>query len=86
MGLGHLLCARPHTRPSTFIISFTPLSRPRDFPGGSDSKKSICNVGDPGLIPGSGRFPRRKERLPSNFVDREPWWATVCGVMKSGYN
>ena len=27
----------------------------RDFPGGSDSKESACNSGDPGLIPGSGR-------------------------------
>ena len=27
------------------------------FPGGSDSKASACNVGDPGLIPGLGRFP-----------------------------
>ena len=25
------------------------------FPGGSDGKASACNVGDPGLIPGSGR-------------------------------
>ena len=25
------------------------------LPGGSDSKKSGCNAGDPGLIPGSGR-------------------------------
>ena len=23
--------------------------------GGSDSKASVCNVGDPGSIPGSGR-------------------------------
>ena len=28
-----------------------------DFPGGSDSKESACNVRDPGLIPGSGRSP-----------------------------
>ena len=27
------------------------------FPGGSDSKESACNAGDPGLIPGLGRFP-----------------------------
>ena len=27
------------------------------FPGGSDSKASACNVGDLGLIPGSGRSP-----------------------------
>ena len=26
-----------------------------DFPGGSDSKASVYNAGDPGLIPGSGR-------------------------------
>ena len=27
----------------------------KDFPGGSDSKTSAYNVGDPGLIPGLGR-------------------------------
>ena len=27
------------------------------FPGGSDSKESACNTGDPGLIPGSERSP-----------------------------
>ena len=27
------------------------------FPGGSDSKESACNAGDPGLIPGLGRSP-----------------------------
>ena len=28
------------------------------FPCGSDGKESACNVGYPGLIPGSGRSPR----------------------------
>ena len=28
-----------------------------DFPGGSASKESACNVGDLGSIPGSGRSP-----------------------------
>ena len=27
------------------------------FLGGSGGKESTCNTGDPGLIPGSGRFP-----------------------------
>ena len=27
------------------------------FPGSSDGKASAYNVGDPGLIPGSGRSP-----------------------------
>ena len=35
------------------------------FPGGSVSKESACNVGDPGLIPGFRRFPWRKAWLPT---------------------
>ena len=35
-------------------VSF-PLSH--DFPGGSDGKASVYNVGDPGSIPGLGRSP-----------------------------
>ena len=27
------------------------------FPGGSDGEVSACSAGDPGLIPGLGRFP-----------------------------
>ena len=34
------------------------------FPGGSDSKESACNVGDPSLIPGLGRFPWRRKWQP----------------------
>ena len=37
----------------------------KGFPGGSDSKESACNAGDPGSIPGSGRFPWRRDRLPT---------------------
>ena len=29
----------------------------RGFPDGSGGKESVCNVGDLGLIPGSGRSP-----------------------------
>ena len=35
-----------------------------DFPGGSDGKASACNAWDPGLIPGSGRFPWKKKWQP----------------------
>ena len=35
------------------------------FPGGSDSKESACKVGNLGLIPGLGRFPWRREWLPT---------------------
>ena len=29
----------------------------KDFPGSSDGKASAYNGGDPGSIPGSGRYP-----------------------------
>ena len=35
----------------------SPIAYVRCFPGGSDSKVSACNAGDPGSIPGSGRSP-----------------------------
>ena len=34
------------------------------FPGGSESKESACNAGDPGSIPGSGRYPREGNGIP----------------------
>ena len=36
-----------------------------DFHGGSDHGESACSAGDPNLIPGSGRFPGRRECLPT---------------------
>ena len=58
------------------------------FPGGSDSKKSVCNAGDAGSIPGSGRCPGEENGKPlqyclGNPMDRGAWWATVHGVTKS---
>ena len=37
----------------------------KDFAGGSDGKESAYNTGDPGLIPGSERFPWRREWQPT---------------------
>ena len=34
------------------------------FPGGSDSKESACNAGYPGLIPGLGRSPGKRNGYP----------------------
>ena len=33
--------------------------------GGSDSKVSACNAGDPGFNPWVGKIPWRRERLPA---------------------
>ena len=37
------------------------------FPGGSDGKASARNVGDPGLIPGSGRSPGEGNGNPLQY-------------------
>ena len=34
------------------------------FPASSDGKESACNAGDPGLIPGLGRFPEEGNGNP----------------------
>ena len=53
----------------------------RGFSGGSDHKESACNAGDPGSIPGSGRFPQRKKCNPLHYsclenpTGRGIWWA-----------
>ena len=57
---------------------------------GSDSKESACNVGEMGLIPGSGRSPGGRHHNPlqysclENPMDRGDWGATVRGVAKRG--
>ena len=50
-----------------------------DFPGGSDGKASAYNVGDPGSIPGMGRFPGNGNGNPlqysclENSIDVGAW-------------
>ena len=39
----------------------------RGFPGGSDGKESVCNSGDPGSIPGSGRAPGEGNGNPLHY-------------------
>ena len=58
------------------------------FPGSSDGEESSCNVGDPSLIPGSGRSPREGNgnllqcSYLENPMDREAWRVTVHGAEK----
>ena len=69
-----------------------------DFPGSSASKESARNVGDLGLIPGSGRSPGEgngnslQYSCLENSMDKEPGgieslrgasWATDHGVTES---
>ena len=59
------------------------------FAEGSDGKKSACNVGDLGLIPGLGRSPGGGHGNPLQYsglehsMDRGVWQAVVHQVIKS---
>ena len=59
------------------------------FPTGSDGQASVCNTGDPGSIPGSGRSSGEGNGNPlqypclENPMDRGAWRAVVHGVEKS---
>ena len=37
------------------------------FPASSDGKASACNAGDPGLIPGLGRYPGEGKGKPFQY-------------------
>ena len=59
------------------------------LPGGSVGKESASSVGDPGSIPGSGRFPGEGTDNPPQYsrlenpLDRGAWWAGVHAVAES---
>ena len=69
-------------------------SPPRDqmgvgFPCSSVIKESAYSEGDPGSIPGLGRYPGEGNgnslQYPclENLMDRGAWWTAVHGVTKS---
>ena len=60
----------------------------KGFLGGSEGKESACNAGDPGSIPGMGRFLGGghgnilQYSCLDNPMDRGGWRATIHGVAK----
>ena len=61
------------------------------FPGGSEVKVSACNVGDLGLIPGSGRSLGREDPLEKAMAThssilawRIPWMEEPGGLQFTG--
>ena len=59
------------------------------FRGGSGSKESVSNAGDPSSIPESERSPGEGSESPlqysclENSMDRGAWQATIHGIAKS---
>jgi len=65
----------------------------RDFPHGSDGKAFVPNVGDLGLIPGSGRFPGEGNGNPlqysclENPMDERAWCKLLpMGLQRVGHD
>ena len=92
----HLQCRRPQFY--SWVGNF-PWRRDRlptlvftGFPGGSDSEESACNAGDPGSVPGLGRFPGGGHGNPfqysclenpqgqRNLVGYSPWGHKESGT------
>ena len=66
-----------------------------DFPGGSDSKVSVYNAGDPGSIPGLGRSPGEGNgnplqyyflENPMDFHTEEPGRLLSMGSQRVGHD
>jgi len=49
------------------------------FPGSLAGKKSACNTGDPGSIPGFRKIPWRRHRLPTP----DSWASLVAQMVKN---
>ena len=60
--LGHLWKCR------NLLFSIWEVLDLKGFPGGSNSKESVCNVGDLGSVPGSGRSPGEEMATHSSIL------------------
>ena len=49
------------------------------FPGSSDDRESVCNAGNPGLIPGSGRSAGEERGYPL----QGSWTSLVAQLVKN---
>ena len=81
-------CAHVYT--TNFVCMYTNMyACVNSFPGGSEVKNLLCDTGDSGSIPGSGRSLGEgngnlvQYSCLENPMDRGAWRATVHGVAKS---
>ena len=53
------------------------------FPAGSEGEESACNVGDPGSIPGSGRFSGERNGSSLSILAWRIPWTEESGELQS---
>ena len=72
-----------------YVCVYIYIHTHRGFPGGSISKETAHNTGNPGSIPRSGRYSGGGNGSPiwhsclEDFMDRGAWQATVHGIAES---
>ena len=59
------------------------LREKQSFPGGLYGKESACNAGDPGSIPGLGRFPGEGNATHSSILAWSTPWTEEPGRLQS---
>ena len=69
----------PYTNHLVSRIIFTSVYFIMSFPYGSVGKESVCNVGDPGSIPGLGRSPGEGKGYPLQYS----WASLVAQLVKN---
>ena len=75
-----------------FILLNTKYCKHTGFQGGSDSKESACNAGDPASIHRPGRSPGKgngcafQYSCPENSMDRGAWRLQSTGSQKIGHD
>ena len=74
-----MVCDTNVKQNSTYM-DYLKQSNSLDFPGGSDSKASAYNEGDPGSIPGSGRSPGEGNGSPLQYSCLENPWTQSTGL------
>ena len=86
----HLQCRRPRFNSRVGKIPWWRDRLPppvlMGIPGGLDNKKSACNAGDVGSIPGLERFPGGRHGNPLQFLlpGESPWTEGPGGVQSMG--
>ena len=75
-----------------FCLYFSIPKLVQGLPCSSDGKESVCNAGDPGLIPGWARSSGEGNGTPlqysclENPMDREPWRLQSMGFQRVAHN
>ena len=77
----------PHHEGSSTEYTYTVISIEYStvvgFPGGSDSKASVYNTGDPGSIPGLGRSLEKEMAVHSSTIAWKIPWTEEPGRLQS---